>query len=81
MAHLGPQIDSAVYNGTVGVLSQAATNALDNSPYLIELGSHIEIVDCRWPAVDTIEADEWVNFEVGKVEIDVDGVEADKEIN
>lgn len=79
---MGPHIDSAVYNGMGGCFqSSDGSNVSNDSSYLIELGGHIEIMDCRWLAIDTIEADEWVDFEIGKVKVDVDGVEADKEIN
>ena len=48
---------------------------------LIELRRHIEVVDGGLTAVDTIKDDERVNFEVGEVEVDVNGVEADEEVD
>lgn len=38
-----------------------------NRSYLVELGSHIEIMDGRWFTIDAIEADEWVDFKVGEM--------------
>lgn len=38
-------------------------------------------MDRGWLATDAIEADERIDFEIGKVEIDVDRVETDEEID
>lgn len=48
---------------------------------LVEFGGHIEIVDGRGSAVDTIKADKGVDFEVSKVEVDVNGVESNQEVD
>jgi len=48
---------------------------------LIEFGGHVEIVDGGGSTVDTIETDQGVNLEVSEVEVDVDGVEANEEID
>lgn len=48
---------------------------------LVELSGHVEIVDGWGLATDAIEADERVDLEIGKVEIDIDRVEADEEID
>lgn len=48
---------------------------------MVELGSHIEVVNGRFTAIDSIEDHKRVYFEVCKVEVDVDGVETDEEIN
>ena len=48
---------------------------------LIKLRSHVEVVDGRLPTVDAIENDERVDLKVSEVEVDVDGVEADEEVD
>lgn len=48
---------------------------------LVEFGSHIEVVDGGRLSIDGIEADKGVDFEVGKMEIDIDRIKADDEID
>ena len=48
---------------------------------LVKLGSHVEVVDGGGFPTDAIEAHERVDFEVGKVKINVYRVEADEEVN
>lgn len=38
-------------------------------------------MDGRLAAIDAVEADQGIDFEVGEVEVDVDGVEADEEVD
>lgn len=48
---------------------------------LVELGRHVEVVNRGLTAVDTVKTDERVDLEVGKVEVDIDGVETNEEID
>jgi hypothetical protein len=48
---------------------------------LIELSSHIKIMNSRLRAINSIKADKRVDLEVRKVEVYVDGVQADEEID
>jgi hypothetical protein len=48
---------------------------------LIKLGCHVKVVDRGLTAVDTVETDERVDLEIGKVEVDVDRVETNEEID
>ena len=48
---------------------------------LVQLRRHVEVVDRRLAAIDAIEADKRVDFEVCEVEVNVDGVEADEEVD
>ena len=48
---------------------------------LIELGRHIEVAYLWFSAVDSIKNDEGVDLKVSKVEVDVNTVEADKEVD
>lgn len=81
MAHLGPQMDSAVYRDEMPINKSETSTRNRSITNLVELGSHVEIVDRGGFATDAIEADERVDLEVGEVEIDIDRVEADKEID
>jgi hypothetical protein len=38
-------------------------------------------VDGRWLAIDAIQADERIDFEIGKVEVDVDRIETNEEVD
>lgn len=53
----------------------------DGLSSLIELGGHVKVLDGRLAAVDAIEDDKRVDFKIGEVEVDVDGVEADEEVD
>jgi hypothetical protein len=48
---------------------------------LVELGSHVQEVDCRRIAAFTIEADERVDLKVGEVKIDIDTVKPDQKVD
>ncbi len=48
---------------------------------LIELSCHVKVVNRGLTAVDTVETDKRVDLEVGKVEVDIDGVETNEEID
>lgn len=48
---------------------------------LIELRRHVQIMNRRLAPILRIEADQGVDLEVCKVEVDVDRVEADEEVN
>jgi hypothetical protein len=48
---------------------------------LIEFGSHIEVADLGFSAIDGIEDNEGVDLEICKVQIDVNTVETDEEVN
>lgn len=55
--------------------------AADRLCSLVELRRHVEVVNCRLATIDAIEADKRVDLKVCKVEVDVDGVEAGKEVD
>ena len=48
---------------------------------LIEFGGHIEIVDGGGSAVDTIKTDQGVDLKVSEVEVNINGVEANEEVD
>ncbi len=48
---------------------------------LVELRGHVEVVDCGLTAIYTVEADEGVDLEVGEMKVDVDGVQANQEVD
>jgi hypothetical protein len=48
---------------------------------LIEFSCHIEIVDSGLTAVNGVKANQRVNLEVSKVEVNINGVEATKEVD
>jgi hypothetical protein len=49
--------------------------------HLIKLSSHVKVMDGRLTTIDTIQADERVDFEVSEVKVSVNAVEADEEVN
>ena len=77
LAHGGRRVGTIVDREVSGNCPFGSTYGLGG---LIELGCHIEIVDCGGSTVDTIETDQGVDFKVGEVEVDVDGVKAGEEI-
>lgn len=48
---------------------------------LVELGGHIQVAYLWFAALDSIENDEGVDLEVGKVKVNVDTVEADEKVD
>ena len=61
IAHLGPQRWSAVCD------AMSTSQTRDRQTNLIELGSHVQEVDSWLLAINSVEADKRVDFEVGKV--------------
>jgi hypothetical protein len=55
-----------------------STDALSG---LVELSGHVEVAHLGLAAVNAIEDDEGVDLEIGKVEINVDAIEAGQEVN
>ncbi len=48
---------------------------------LVELSSHIKVVDGWWLAVNTVKANERIDFEIGKVEVGIDRVQSNQKID
>lgn len=49
--------------------------------YLVQLGSHIQIMDRGCLTVDAIQANEWVNLQIGKVQVDIDCIQPHEEVD
>jgi hypothetical protein len=48
---------------------------------LIEFSGHVKVVNSGLATINSIKDDERVNFKVGEVKVDVNGVEADEEVD
>jgi hypothetical protein len=48
---------------------------------LIEFSRHVEVVDRGLTTIDSIEADQWIDLEVSKVEVHIYGVQAEEEVD
>lgn len=66
--------------GDGGVSCDSPFGTTNRVSGLIELGSHVEVVDGRGLAVNGIETDQRVNLEVSKVQVDVNTVQSDQEV-
>lgn len=63
------------------VTSNGPSGSTDALSSLVELGSHVEVMNSGLATINGIEDNERVNFEVCKVEVDINGVEADEEVD
>jgi hypothetical protein len=48
---------------------------------LVEFSSHVKVMDGRLAAIDSIETDQRVDFQVRKVEVHIDRVQTDEEVH
>ncbi len=48
---------------------------------MVKLSSHIEVINGRLAAFNSIKYNQRVDFEVSKVEVDIYGIEADEEVD
>jgi hypothetical protein len=79
LAALGGSSTGRLVDGEI--TSDRPLGAADALGSLVELGRHIEVVDRRGLAVLAIEADQRVDLEVRKVEVDIDRVETSEEVD
>lgn len=63
------------------VASDGPLGTTDAFCSLIELGSHIQVADLGLAAVDSIQDNEGVNLEIGKVEVNIDAIEAYEKVD
>lgn len=48
---------------------------------MIKLGSHVKVENGWWRTIDAIKADEGIDLEVCKVEIDIHGIQAGQKVD